>query len=241
MKKTLGIIGFGRFGRLAAGHLKKHFKVWACDSKNLSEEAKKIGVEFGDLAECASKDVVLICVPISGFEGALKKAVPFLKKGSIVLDVCSVKEMPAALMKSQVPEWCDCIGAHPLFGPDTAADSLNGKKIALCPVRTCKLDDVKRFLEKLGLEVIITTPEEHDRQMAKSMVLVHLIGRALLEMGAQEVDLSTKTHEMFIEAAKVAKNDSEELFVDIQTYNRFAKKARKEIIEKLEKIDSKLG
>ena len=97
-KKSLGIIGLGRFGQLAAKHLKEHFRVFASDCTDKAREANKLGVSFTSVGACAGKDIVLLCVPISSFERVLKQIVPFLKKGALVLDVCSVKEEPAKAM-----------------------------------------------------------------------------------------------------------------------------------------------
>lgn len=240
MKKTIGIIGFGRFGQLAAKHLKKQFQVFVSDKTNRSKKAKRLGVTFSSLEDCAAKDIVLLCVPISSFEKVLKQITPFLKPGSLVLDVCSVKEEPVKAMKKLVPKHCECIGTHPLFGPDTAANSLKGKKIILCPIRTKRLTEIKKFLKGLGLNVIVVDPKEHDKQMAESLALIHLLGKALLNMGVRRTDLATPTHERLMELVDIVENNSEQLFVDMQTHNRFAKKARKCLITKLSKIDSSL-
>lgn len=240
MKKTFGIIGFGRFGQLAAKHLKNHFKVFVSNRSDKSKEAKKIGVVLTSVEECAGKDIVLICVPISEFENILKRIIPFLKKGSLVLDACSVKEEPVKTMKKLVPKDCECISTHPLFGPDSAKDGLNGKKIVLCPVRTKHLKQVKDFLTSLGLIVIVTTPEDHDNQMAKSLALVHFIGKVLLNTGIKKTEISTPTHERLMELVDIVKNDTQQLAVDMQLHNRFTKKIRKKLIAEFIKFDGEL-
>ncbi len=240
-RKSIGIIGFGRFGQLAAKHLKKHFTVFVGDYINKREDARKIGVAFASVEECASKDIVLLCVPISNFEEVLRNMVPFLKKGAIVVDVCSVKEEPVKTMKKLVPKECEFIGTHPLFGPDSTKNGLKGKKIVLCPIRTRKLASIKNFLEKLGLHVMEGNPEEHDKQMAKSLTLSYFIGKVLVEMDIEKVEMTTPTHGQLIGLANIVRNDSEQLFVDMQTHNRFARKTRKALIEELIKIDEDLN
>ena len=240
MVKTVGIIGFGRFGQLVAKHLKKYFQVFVNDKIDKRKEAEKIGVNFTSLEKCATKDIVLLCVSISDFEDVLRQIIPYLKKETIVADVCSVKEKPVKVMKIFVPKKCECIGMHPLFGPDTAKNGLKGKKIVLCPVRTKQLMQIKNFLTKLGLIVIVSTPEEHDKQMAKSLALIHLLGRSLNKVGVNDVEMTTPTHEMFLELVNIVKNDSEQLFLDMQRYNRFARDTRKTLINDLIKIDGEL-
>jgi prephenate dehydrogenase len=240
MTKSVGIIGFGRFGQFAAEHLRKHFKIFAYDHVDRRKEAAEIGVEFTSLKECASKDIVLLCTPISVFEDVLTEVIPFLKKGALVVDVCSVKEKPVAAMKKLIPARYECIGMHPLFGPDTCRNGIEGKKIVLCPVRTKNLAHVKEFLTKLGLSVVTATPEEHDREMAKSLALIHLLGRALDKIGVDKVEMATPTHEMFIELVDIVRKDSKELFMDMQRYNRFASDVRKTLLHELMKMDGEI-
>jgi len=240
MVKNIGIIGFGRFGQLVASKLKDYFIIFASDCKDKSIEAEKIGVNFTDVKECAKKDIVLLCVPISKFEIVLNKISPYLKKEALVIDVCSVKEEPVRCMKELVPKHCSCIGTHPLFGPDTTKNGLKNKKIILCPINTKQLKKIKKFLEKLGLFVIITTPAEHDKQMANSLTLIHLLGRGLEQLNVRKVTMATPTHEMFIDLVNIVKRDSKQLFIDMQIFNRFAPKARKTFIKELIKIDGEL-
>ena len=241
MVTSVGIIGFGRFGQFAATHLKKHFQVFVYNKNDKRKIAENIGVTFVGLEECATKNIVLLCVPISKFEDVLQQIIPFLKKDTIVADVCSIKENPVKVMKEIVPKDCECIGTHPLFGPDSVKNGLENKKIVLCPVRTKKLIEIKNFLSKLGLTVIISTPEEHDKQMARSLGLIHLLGRSLDKIGVSNVEMTTPTHEMFIELVKIVNNDSEQLFLDMQHYNRFSQGIRKKLLKELTKIDGELN
>lgn len=240
MEKTLGIIGFGRFGQLTARYLKDYCEVSVYDCVDKRKEAEKLGVKLVSLKECASKDIIILCVPISALEGILKQISPLLKKGSFVFDVCSVKEEPVKIMKKWVPKECECIGTHPLFGPDTTNNGLKQKKIVLCPIKSKQVNKVKDFLEGLGLIVMVTTPKEHDRQMANSLDLIHLLGKLLHKIGVRKTELATPTHEMFMELMDIAKKDSEQLFIDMQTYNRFAPDVRKKMIKALIEIDGEL-
>lgn len=241
MRKSLGIIGFGRFGQLAAEHLTKYFRVFVYDCFDKRKESKRIGVNFAGLKECATKDIVLLCVAISDFEDVLKQIVPFLIDGALVIDVCSVKEKPVMIMEKLIPKECECVGMHPLFGPDTVKDGLKGKKIVLCPIRIKHLSHVEKFLSELGLSVIISTPEEHDKQMARSLALIHLLGRGLCKVSPNPVEMTTPTHKMFIDIIEIVRNDSEQLFVDMHIYNKFAQKTRRVLLQELIKIDGELN
>ena len=42
---------------------------------------------------------------------------------------------------------------------------------------------IKQFLQKLELKIIETSPENHDKQNAKTLSLVHFVGRGLIKSG----------------------------------------------------------
>ncbi|MCX6801728.1 MAG: bifunctional chorismate mutase/prephenate dehydrogenase [Candidatus Diapherotrites archaeon] len=239
--KKIGIIGFGRFGQFMAGKLKGNFEICAFDAVDRSAEAEKLGVALASFEECASSNIVIFAVPISSLRESLGKASAFFTPGSIVFDVCSVKEFPVGAMAELVPPHCECIGTHPLFGPETAKNGLQGQKIVLCPVRTKRLEKIVSFLESLGLIVIFSGAEEHDRNMARSLSLVHFLGKGLIGIGADKVEFATRTHEMFLELMNIVRKDSKELFEDMHKFNRFAPEARKKMVAELEKLDEELG
>ncbi len=161
MRSAIGIIGLGRFGRLMARYLSDDFAVRAYDPSVAAAEMKTAGAEPATVEAAAAAEVVVLAVPISAMEEVLARIAPHLTPGSLLIDVCSVKEMPLAWMQKAVPVSVELIGTHPMFGPDSAADSLQGRKIVLCPVRIApeRLARVRDYLVSKGLQVIETTAE----------------------------------------------------------------------------------
>ena len=241
MKKTMGIIGFGRFGRFAATWLRDHFELSVFDTQDRSEEARLLDVRWGTLADAAKASIVLLCVPISRIGSTLREIVPHLEEKSLVVDTCSVKEYPVSLMERTLPPRVEILGTHPLFGPDSAAQSLQGRKIVLCPVRVGNLGSIENFLSNLGLKVLVRTPEEHDRGMASTQAIVQFLGRAFLEMGLTEQVMATLGYETLIKILGVVQHDTWELFHDLQTYNGFAGEIRQKLIESLIVVNRRLG
>jgi len=240
MKKTMGIVGFGRFGRLAATHLKDHFELLVYDRTDCDNAARRLGVSPGPLRIVAARSVVLLCVPISQMESVLNEITPYLIKGTLVVDTCSVKEYPVSLMKTILPSHVDILGAHPLFGPDSAVQGLHGKKVVLCAVRTRKLQRVIRFLEGLKLRVLVSSPEAHDRGMASTQAIVQFLGRAFLDMGLIHEATATPGYDRLIRILEVVQNDTSELFYDLQSLNRFAGGMRQRLIDSLALIDQRI-
>ncbi len=241
MKQTMGIVGFGRFGRFAASHLRNYFDLSVYDSDNRLTEAREMGIPIEPLEEVAKSCIVLLCIPISKMRPVLMEMVPHLLKNSLVADTCSVKCYPVSLMKTILPPHVQVIGTHPLFGPDSAAKGLQGKKIVLCPVRTRNLSIAESFLNRLGLNVLISSPENHDRLMASTQAIVQFLGRAFLELGLGRQDIATPGYETLISILDVVQNDTWELFRDLQTFNQFAKETREGLIESLITVNQKLG
>jgi prephenate dehydrogenase len=240
MKQTMGIVGFGRFGRLAASHLRGHFVLSVFDSGEGMAEAREMGFRTGPLEEVARSSIVLLCVPISKIRSVLTEMAPHLVENSLVVDTCSVKEYPVFQMKTVLPSYVEILGTHPLFGPDSAAKGIHGKKIVLCPVRIRDLSAVERFLNRLGLNVLICSPEAHDRGMASTQVIVQFLGRAFAEMELTQQPMATPGYDTLVSMLGFVQNDTWELFCDLQTFNGFAEEMREKLIRSLLKVNQNL-
>src|SRR3989338_7803064 len=97
MMKELAIIGFGRFGQLAAKHLKEQFSVFVADKLNKQKEADTLNVKFVDKKTAAQKPIIILAVPVQQLEETLKEISKNILPGTLVLDVCSVKMLPVQL------------------------------------------------------------------------------------------------------------------------------------------------
>ena len=237
----IGIIGFGQFGQFMALHLAPFFDVTVCDNADRRIEAANIGVEWSEFEKVSGKNIVIFAVPLKSFAEILPLAANFLKSDALCLDVCSVKSKPVELMLKFLPETVQIIGTHPLFGPQSGREGIEGLRIALCPVRTTKTAKVKKFLaNELKLKVFEKSPEEHDREMAHVQALTHFVARALDELHVEESELATVSYEELMRAARLVSEDSWELFQTIQQGNPFADTKRKAFIEKLIELENRL-
>ncbi len=238
----IGIIGFGQFGQFMAQYLALFFDVTVCDTADRQIEAETIGVKWRQFGTVAGKEIVIFAVPLKSFAEVLKRAVPFLQKNAICLDVCSVKMKPIELMLEHLPATVEIVGTHPLFGPQSGRDSIEGLRIAFCPVRTTRTEEIKRFLaDDLKLKVFEKSPEEHDREMAHVQALTHFVARALDELHVIDSELATVSYEELMRAARLVSEDSWELFQTIQQGNPFADIKRKAFIEKLIELENRMG
>jgi prephenate dehydrogenase len=238
---TVGLIGFGRIGRLLARHFSRDVEIFVYDRKLDARAARAAGAKPATLAQACAQDVVVLCVPIAAFEGLTRRIKTLVRPGALVVDVCSVKEHPVRAMKRHLPKSVSLLATHPNFGPDSAADSLKGRKIVLCKVRMKDADyrRAKRALERKGLDVVEMTPREHDRRMATSLVLTHFIGRSLIAYGAKPTGVDTEGYKRLLRILETVQNDSWELFEDMNHFNAFAAPMRRRFIRAMRATDRK--
>ena len=238
----IGIIGFGRFGKLVADYLARDLDVFVYNRSDKSSDIVRSGAKPVSLETVCQQDIVIPCVPISTFTDNLKSMAPLLKPDSLVVDVCSVKEYPVRWMLEELPESVSILATHPMFGPDSAAESLQDRKICLCRIRVpdALYDKIKNYLRSKGLIVIEATAREHDEQIATSLSLTHVIGRTLSECGAQPLDIDTEGYKRLLRILEVVERDTWQLFVDMHRYNPYARQKRLAFMKVMQEINARI-
>jgi prephenate dehydrogenase len=235
--KSIGIIGFGQFGRLAAEQLSTRFPVGVHDPQAKAGVIDGAGFASLTLEEAAGRDIVIIAVPIQAMEGVIRDMAPMIRTGATVIEVASVKMMPGEWLAKYLPESVHIVSAHPLFGPQSVArDGLAGRQLVLCPIRGEQHLKVAAMGEAMGLRVRIVSAEEHDREMAYVQALTHLIGRTLSAMAIPDESLKTQTYQHLLDMCSLIGNDTFELFTAMQVMNPFAAEVVDEFITRAEDL-----
>jgi prephenate dehydrogenase len=137
-------------------------------------------------------DMLILSVYPDYFEEAVEKFLPHLKKGAIVSDFSGVKGVIIDKMKEYKNLYPDLvfIGGHPMAGRefsgiDKSVSTLFDKaSMILTNVNAdiFVLEEVKKFYLSLGFsEVVITTPEYHDRAIAFTSQLCHIVSNAFIK------------------------------------------------------------
>jgi prephenate dehydrogenase len=238
----IGIIGFGRFGKLASHYLAQDFEVFVHTRADKADEISRTGAKAAAIEAVCQQDIIIPCVPISIFKDFLKVIAPLIKPDALVVDVCSVKEYTIQWMREILPDTVSILATHPMFGPDSASDSLKGRKICLCKVKIAENQyrKIRRYLSAKGLVVIEATARQHDEQIATSLALTHLIGRTLSESGATQLDIDTEGYKRLLHILEVVERDTWQLFTDMHQYNAHARKKRIEFMQVMQNINSRL-
>lgn len=236
--KRIGLLGFGSFGQFMVKHLTAYFEVVVWNRSDRSEEMKALGVKQVSVAEACDCEIVIPCVPVQFLEKLLIEMAPHLKPNTWVVDVSSVKVKPLQMMEDILPKHVEIIGTHPLFGPVSGKNGIEGLNMVVCPSRKdIDLKLVRFFKEELKLNVLVRTPEVHDKQMAYVQALTHFIGRAVNEMDIPDVEQKTKAYEALLEVKRTLGKDSLDLFFTIENENPFAKDVRESFIKELVKLN----
>jgi len=231
---TAAVLGVGRFGRLWAEILSKIFQVYVYDHN--STGALPPDVQVLPLSQVARCDYVFLCVPISALRDCLCQLSSYLQSGTVLIDTCSVKMYPAQCMRDLIAHDIHLIGTHPLFGPDS-------KKRADPPVVLCKVradqkiyERFRIHIEQLGLVPVEMGEKEHDKLLAYTQGLTHLIGRVVHRLSLPSSSTHTIGYALLQDLVEQTCNDSIDLFLDMQHYNEFSKYMRQHLTKAYEDI-----
>lgn len=241
-RTTVGIVGFGAFGKLIAQSLSGHFELVAYDPIPARQEvAVELGVTFASLETVAECDVIVIATPVSRFEAVLASVALHCRPGALIIDVGSVKVQPSHVMEERLPDHVDIVATHPLFGPQSACDGIKGLKIAVCPIRGQQHWPLAAFLRKhLGLHVIMTTPHDHDLEAATVQGLTHLIAKVLQRMGPLPSRMTTRSFDLLVEAISMVQNDAPEVFDAIENANPYSADVRRRFFDLAHRLSVEL-
>jgi prephenate dehydrogenase len=238
--KSIGIIGFGDFGQFLFALAKEHLP--SLEVKVFSSRKEPSEEDFFSLEDVCKTDILLVCVPISAFADTIERILPLLGEGTLVCDVATVKKYTISILKEKnVPHY---LATHPMFGPASYAKhrkSLKDLRIAVCDSSLSKeeLRKVISFFEVMELKVLKLNADEHDRLVAETLFLTHLVGQTIRKGHFQRTSIDTLSFGYLMDAVESVAQD-EALFRDVYTYNSHCKdvlaryeKAEKEIISSL--------
>ncbi len=173
----VGIIGGSDgLGKTLVYYFRDEFDVFISgrDHKKGKNVAEEMGVGYieSNVGLANISDILVISVPIHHTSDVIREVAPFMKTGTLMVDVTSVKEEPSRTMAEALPESVEYIPTHPIFGPRTTR--LDNQVIVLTPDKKGKwYDKVYRYLESKNMRIVETTAEKHDFMMSIVQILTH--------------------------------------------------------------------
>tara|TARA_B100000686_G_scaffold355052_1_gene469447 strand:+ start:8552 stop:9430 length:879 start_codon:yes stop_codon:yes gene_type:complete len=141
-------------------------------------------------------DLVVLCTPVEDIPLKARELSIFLKPKSILTDVGSVKESIVTEIEKIIPAGRYFVGSHPIAGGEQSgfeksnSDLYQNALSIITPTKnthTLALDQVTKLWERLGSEIIILEPEEHDLIYGSISHMPHAIAFALMNtLGAMQ-------------------------------------------------------
>jgi prephenate dehydrogenase len=209
MIKRVAIIGVGLIGSslgLALGDIKEVEEVIGIDkNQDYLKEALDIGAidRIATLEEgVRDVDLIIIATPVGIIKDLVVEILPYISNETIITDVGSTKSTIVRELEGLVGDHI-YIGGHPMTGAETSGPSGADKYLfenAIYVLTETKntdqdsLEKLKNILERIGSQVLILSPESHDRMVAVTSHLPHLIAvnlMSVIEQFSQEDDKVT--------------------------------------------------
>lgn len=241
MIDRLCIIGIGLIGGSLALALKKAGYCGTVigigrSAKNLELALNKgiIDAASHDLSAVQGADVVVLATPVGATERVCREIVAYLDAAAILTDVGSVKKAVVKQVQQAFGELpANFVPGHPIAGNENSgaaaasSDLFVDRRVLLTPAGVTSedaLDKVQAMWQAAGAQVETMSIEQHDRVLAASSHLPHMLAFGLVDSLARQ----DESEEIFRYAAggfrdftRIASSDPV-MWRDICLYNREA-------------------
>jgi prephenate dehydrogenase len=135
----------------------------------------------------ADADLVIVCTPVAEIVNHVLQAAAAAPECAILTDAGSTKESIVKTVDAELGRKNRFVGSHPLAGSEKTgvanarADLFEGRVVVVTPSRKTNpehLTAVADFWSGLGATVLLMSPAEHDKALATTSHLPHLIASA---------------------------------------------------------------
>ena len=193
---TVGIAGLGLIGgSLARAYRAAGHRVLGQDrDANVLGFAQVAGVVEGELTQDTLNmcDLVLVALYPDAAITFMQEAAPYLKQDAFLIDCCGTKEKVCEAGFALAKEYgFTFLGGHPMAGTQfsgfkaSRADLFQGATMVIVPPRyddITLLEKVQDMLKPAGFkEISVTTAKEHDRLIAFTSQLAHVVSNAYVK------------------------------------------------------------
>jgi cyclohexadieny/prephenate dehydrogenase len=195
--RRVAIVGFGLIGSSVARVLRRDGlagEIVACDA-SAEARARVLALGIADRAVASpaaavrGADLVMLCTPVRSFSAIGAAMAPGLARGAIVSDVGSVKGAVVEALAPHIPRGVHLVPGHPIAGtensgPDAGfAELFQGRWCVLTPPEGTSARAVARvaeFWRRAGMEIATMSPVHHDRVLAITSHVPHLIAYTIV-------------------------------------------------------------
>ncbi|MFB2579562.1 bifunctional prephenate dehydrogenase/3-phosphoshikimate 1-carboxyvinyltransferase [Acinetobacter sp. c2-A9] len=147
----------------------------------------------------ASSDLIILAVPVQAVQKVLSHLKPFLNPNSYITDVGSTKGSMVSAMQQVFGDAMPSgfVAAHPIAGAENSgvmagkADLFVNHKVIITPLAsssTQAIEMISQLWQSVGAEVVFMDAEQHDKVLAYTSHLPHLMAFNLVEQLANRQD-----------------------------------------------------
>lgn len=198
MSERVAIVGVGLIGgsfglALKAGGFEGEIVGIGRDAGRL-QVARDMGAidraETDAVAGTAGADVVLLAVPMGAMHAALEAIAPGLDPGTVVTDAGSAKGAFVADARRVLGSLEQVVPGHPVAGTERSgveaafAELFRDRRVILTPVAETRAEAVarvERLWQRTGASVERLEVEQHDRLLAATSHLPHMLAFGLVD------------------------------------------------------------
>ncbi len=194
----LAILGVGLIGGSLARALKRSQSVNIVSGYGRRQEALEKGIKLGvldrastDLADVVSDaDIIMLATPLGTVEPLLTEMKPYLKPGVIITDAGSAKGSVVRSAKKVLDDISCFVPGHPIAGTEKSgveasfAELFDRHRVILTPDQTTTdlaTNTIRQMWEACGADVVLMGVEQHDRVLAATSHLPHMLAYALVD------------------------------------------------------------
>jgi cyclohexadieny/prephenate dehydrogenase len=195
--ERVALIGIGLIGSSLARVLRRDSpatRIAACARRAETLDAvRRLGIAdtvTDDPAEAvADADLVVIATPLSAYAEIARRIAPASRPGAIVTDVGSVKEAAIRELQPFLPDGVHFVPGHPVAGTEHSgpesgfAELFRDRWCILTPLPETApeaLARIRALWEMAGMRVTIMPAEHHDKVLAVTSHLPHLIAYTIV-------------------------------------------------------------
>lgn len=192
------VVGLGLIGGSIAKSIRKNLKIrrlWAIDiDEAVLDCARKEGIIDDGFTQpefpLENSDIVILCTYPEATVNFIKKNLDCFKSGAIITDTAGIKSRLVSEVSSVLRHDLEFIGGHPMCGKESigygfSSETLfEGGQYILTPTERSPESTVAFMTKIIGAmgfkSIILMPPREHDKKIAFTSQLPHIIACALM-------------------------------------------------------------
>ncbi len=195
--QRMAIAGVGLIGGSLAQAVKERKVVGEVVGVGRNEERLKRACEAGIIDSFNARiddslgtvDLMVIATPVCRIADLVEKMIPFLREGTVITDVGSVKKEIVEQVEGFMPDTLHFVGGHPIAGTENSgfehsfSTLFEERTCILTPVESTNqqaLRQVQELWSRVGSIVVCLNCDEHDEILAAVSHLPHMVAYGMV-------------------------------------------------------------